>query len=236
MKEFRSLSKLTEEIKQMEQRIEKFKKHMNIQLERMDKKTSVASVAISELKSRMHLLETTLETSLDYDPHKDLPTWIFPGELVELNSPENDVLFCEEQEELGTPNEQHWTEEDLAIGGEPQGSRDNIPRGLSSPRRYIPGGAEGSNSSQSSITTEEEETVEEGLARFFDNPSYRAADPALQQPEEPEEDWGDTPPVLIPIPITLGPPPQTVRALKRQRYLQRRRERMRQDEWEGEQS
>ena len=86
---------------------------------------------------------------------------------------------------------------------------------MSPPRRYIPGGAEGSDSSQSSITTEGEETVEEGLARFFDNPSYRAADPALQWPVEPEEDWGDTPPVLIPIPITPGPPPQTVRALKR---------------------
>ena len=204
---------------------------MNIQLERMDKKTSVASVTISELKSRMHLLETALETSLDYDPHEDQPLWMLPGELVELNSPENDILFHEEQEEeLEPPNEWHRIEEGLAIGGEPQGRRDNIPQRLSPPRRYIPGGAEGSNSSQSSITTEEEETVEEGLARFFDNPSYRAANPALQQPEEPEEDWGDTPPVLIPIPITPGSPPQTVRASKRQRYLQRRRERRRQDE------
>ena len=107
---------------------------------------------------------------------------------------------------------------------------------MSSPRRYTPGGAEGSDSSQSSIVTEGEEIVEEGLVRFFDNPSYRAADPVLQQPVEPEEDWGDTPPVLIPIPITPGPPPQTVRAIKRQQYLQRRRERRRQDEWEGHQN
>ena len=55
---------------------------------------------------------------------------------------------------------------------------------------YIPGGAERSDSSRSSDSTGEEETVEEGLARFFDNPSYRATDPVLQQPEEPEEDWG----------------------------------------------
>ena len=101
---------------------------------------------------------------------------------------------------------------------------------------YIPGGAERSDSSRSSNSTGEEETVEEGLARFFSNPSYRATDPVLQQPEEPEEDWGDTPPVLIPIPITPGPPPQTTRAIKRQRYLQRRRERKRQDEWEGNQN
>ena len=118
---------------------------------------------------------------------------------------------------------------------EPQGGRDNMPRRLSPPRRYIPGGAEGSDSGQSS-TTAEEENVEEGLARFFDNPSYRATDPALQQSEEPEEDWGDTPPVLIPIPITPGPLPQTAKASKRQRYLQRRRERRRQDEWEGDQN
>ena len=105
---------------------------------------------------------------------------------------------------------------------------------MSPPGGYIPGGA--SDSSQSSTTTDGEETVEERLAGFFDNPSYRAADPALQQPVEPKEDWGDTPPGLLPIPITPGPPPQTVRALKRQRYLQRRRERRRQDEWEGDQS
>ena len=81
-----------------------------------------------------------------------------------------------------------------------------------------------------------EETVGEGLAQFFDNPSYRAADPTLQQPVEPEEDWGNIPPVLLPIPIASEPPPQTARVLKRLRYLQRRRERRRQDEWEGDHS
>ena len=177
-----------------------------------------------------------MEINLDFDPHTDQPLWAFPGELVELNTPGDDVLFCEEPEELGTPNEQQQMGEDLAIGGESQENWDNIHQRLSPPRRYIPGGAEGSDSSQSSITTEREETVEEGLARFFNNPSYRAADPALQRLVEPGEDWGDTPPVLLPIPITPEPPPQTVRALKRQRYLQRRRERRRQDEWEGVQS
>ena len=189
---------------------------MNTQLERMDKKTSVASVTISELKSRVYILETAMETNLDFDPHADQPSWAFPGELVELNTLEIDISFREEQEELGPSNEQQQTGEDLAIGGEPQEHRDNIPQRLSSPRRYIPGGAKGSDSSQSSITTEGEEIVEEGLARFFDNPSYRAVNPALQRPVELEEDWGDTPPVLIPITITPGPPPQTVRALKRQ--------------------
>ena len=215
IKTYQALLKLPEEMKRLQQRMEKLKKHVNIQLERMDKKSSVASVTISELKSRVHLLETAMETNLDFDPHADQPPWVFPGELVELNTPENDVLFREEPEELGLPNEQQQTGEDLAIGGESQENQDNIHQRLSPPRRYIPGGAEGSDSSQSSITTEGEETIEEGLARFFDNPSYRAADPALRQPAEPEEDWGDTPPVLIPIPITPGPPPQTVRALEK---------------------
>ena len=236
IEEFRLLSKLPEEIKQLQQRMKKLKKHMNTQLERMDKKTSVASVTISELKSRVYILETAMETNLDFDPHADQPSWAYPGELVELNTSEIDVLFHEEQEELGPPSEQQQTGEDLATGGEPQKYRDNVPQRLSPPGRYVPGGAEGSDSSQSSITTEGEETVEEGLARFFNNPSYQAADPALQRPVEPEEDWEDTPPVLVPIPITPEPPPQTVRALKRQRYLQRRRERRRQDEWEGDQS
>ena len=127
-------------------------------------------------------------------------------------------------------------EADLAIGGELRENQDNTHRRLSPPRMYILGGAEGSDSSRSSNSTGEEETVEEGLARFFSNPSHRATDPVLQQPEEPEEDWGDTPPVLIPIPITPRPPPQTTRAIKRQRYLQRRRERKRQNEWEGNQN
>ena len=179
-KEFRSLTELPEEIKQLQQRMEKFKKHVNTQLERMDKKTSVASVTISELKSRVHMLETSMETNLDFDPHTDQPSWAFPGELVELNTPEIGILFREEQEELKPSNEQRRAGEDLAIGGEPQEYQDNMSRKLSSPRRYIPGGAEESDSSKSSVVTEGEEIVEEGLAQFFENPSYRAADPVLQ--------------------------------------------------------
>ena len=88
---------------------------------------------------------------------------MFPGDIVEINAPEDDVSFREEQEEPGPPNDQQQTGEDLAIGGELQGNRDNTPQRLSPPRRYIPGGAEGSDSSQSSTTTNGEETVEEGL-------------------------------------------------------------------------
>ena len=173
-------------------------------------------VTISELRSQMHGLAVTLEANFDDIPPSDQPLWIFPGDIVEINAPEDDLLFREEREESETPNDQQRTGEYLAIEGELQENRGNTPQRLSPPRRYIPGGAERSVSSQSSTTTDGEETVEERLAGFFDNPSYRAADPALQQPVEPEEDWGDTPPGLLPIPIIPGPPPQTVRALKRQ--------------------
>ena len=104
--EFRLLTELPEEIKQLQQWMEKFKKHVNTQLERMDKKTSVASVTISELKSRVHILETSMETNLDFDPHADQPLWAFPGELEVLNTPEINILFCEEQEGLEPSNEQ----------------------------------------------------------------------------------------------------------------------------------
>ena len=161
---YQALLKLPEEMKQLQQRMEKLKKHVNTQLERTDKKTSVTSVTISELRSQVHGLAATLEANLDYIPLPDQPSWVFPGDIVEINAPEDNISFHEEQEEPGPPNDQQQTGEDLAIGGELQGNRDNTPQRLSSPRRYIPGGAEGSDSSQSSITTDGEETVEEGLA------------------------------------------------------------------------
>ena len=161
---YQALLKLPEEMKQLQQRMEKLKKHVNTQLERTDKKTSVTSVTISELRSQVHGLAATLEANLDYIPLPDQPSWVFPGNIVEINAPEDDVLFHEEQEEPGPPNDQQQTGEDLAIGGELQGNWDNTPQRLSPPRRYIPGGAEGSDSSQSSTTTDGEETVEEGLA------------------------------------------------------------------------
>ena len=97
MEEFRILSKITEEIKQMQQQILQFRKRMNTQLERVDKKTSVALVNISELRTHMHLLEAALETNLDYDPHEDQPMWMSLEELVELNPPEDNVSLHEEQ-------------------------------------------------------------------------------------------------------------------------------------------
>ena len=104
---------------------------------------------------------------------------------------------------------------------------------MSSPGRHIPAGAEGGDSSFSSTPNDEEVPLEEELAQYFSNPAYQAHNPALLEPVEPEEDWGDTPPVLLPIPITPRQPPLVSGIEKRQRFLQRRRERRRQHEWEG---
>ena len=92
---YQALLKLPEEMKQLQQRMEKLKKHVNIQLERTDKRTSVTSVTISELRSQVHGLAAILEANFDDIP-PDQPSWVFPGDIVEINAPEDDILFREE--------------------------------------------------------------------------------------------------------------------------------------------
>ena len=229
---YQALLKLPEEVRQLQWEMEKLKKHVNIHLERTNKKTSITSVTISEIRSQIHRLEAMIEGNFEHIPEPDQPSWVFPGDIVQIHAPNDDTLFREQFEEQVPFNGHQQQEEDSATGGQPQEEQDNTPQRLSPIRQYIPAGAEGSESSPSSSTCDEEETAEEGLALFFDNPSYRAANPALLNPIEPEEDWGDTPPGLLPLPIAPGPPPPTSRFEKRQRYLQRRRERRRQNDWE----
>ena len=229
---YQVLLKLPEEMRQLQQKMDKLMKHVNIHLERTDKKTSVTWVTISDIRSQIHRLEATIEGNFEHIPEPDQPSWVFPGDIAQIHAPENDTLLCEEFEEQVPFNEHQQQDEDSATGGQPQEEQDNTPQRLSPIEQYIPAGTEGGESSPSSSTYDEEETAEEELARFFDNPSYRAANPALLNPIEPEEDWGDTPPGLLPIPIAPGPPPPTSRFEKRQRYLQRRRERRRQNDWE----
>ena len=217
---YQTLLKLPEEVRQLQQEMEKLKKHVDIHLERTDKKTSVTSVTISEIRSQIHRLETTIEGNFEHIPEPDQPSWMFPGDIVEIHALEDDILFHEESEGQMPSNGHQQREEDSATGGEPWEEQDNTPQRLSPVRQYIPAGAEGGEPSLSSSTCDEEETVEEELARYFDNPSYRAANPALLNPIEPEEDWGDTPPVLLPLQISQGPSPPTSRIEKRQRYLQ----------------
>ena len=232
IEKYQTLLKLPEEVRQLQLRMEKLKKHVDTHQERTDKKTSVTSVTISEIRSQIHRLETTIEGNFEHIPEPDKPSWVFPGDIVDIHAPEDDILFHEEHDRQIPSNDHQQREEDSTAGGELQKEQDNIPHGLSPPRQYIPAGAEGGESNLSSSTCDEEETVEEELARYFSNPSYGAANPALLEPIDPEEDWGDTPPVLLPLQISQGPSQPTARFEKRQRYLQRRRERRRQSEWE----
>ena len=216
---YQTLLKLSEEVKQlqlgMEMRIEKLKKHVNTHLERIDKKTSVASVTVSEIRSQIHRLENTMEGNFEHIPQPDNPSWVFPGDIVELHAPEDDIIFHDEGDSEIPPDRHQQQEESLITSGEIQEEQGNIPHGLSPPRQYIPAGAEGNETNSSPSTCDEEETVEEGLAHYFSNPSYRAANPALLEPRYSEEDWGDVPPVLLPLQTPQEPPQPTARFEKK---------------------
>ena len=140
---YQTLLKLPEEVRQLQREMEKLKKHVDIHLERTDKKTSVTLVTISEIRSQIHRLETTIERNFEHIPELDQTSWIFPGDIVEIHVPEEDILFHGEHDGQVPSNEHQQQEEDLATGGELRQNQDNIPCGLSPPRRYIPAGAEG---------------------------------------------------------------------------------------------
>ena len=231
IEKYQALLKLPEEVRQlqlgMETKMEKLKGHVNMHFERMDKKTSIASVTMSEIRSQIHRLENTIEGNFEHIPEPDSSSWVFPGDIVELHAPEDDIIFHDEGDSETPPNRQQQQEE----SGEIQEEHGNIPHGLSPPRQYIPAGAEGDETNSSTSTYEEEETVEEGLANYFSNPSYRAANPDLLEPVDSEENWGDVLPVLLPLQTPQELPQPAARFEKRQRYLQRRRERRRQNWW-----
>ena len=161
---YQALLKLPAEMRQLQQEMEKLKKHVNIHLERTDKKTSITSVTISEIRSQIHQLEATIEGNFEHIPEPDQPSWVFPGNIVQIHAPENDTLFCEEFVEQVPFNKHQQQDEDSATGGQPREEQDNTPQRLSPIRQYIPVGAEGGESSPSSSTCDEEETAEEGLA------------------------------------------------------------------------
>ena len=205
IEKYQALLRLPEEVRQfqlgMQVKVEKLKRHVNMHLERMEKKTSIASVTISEIRSQMHRLGSAIEGNYEQIPEPDSPSWVFPGDIVELHAPEDDIIFHDESDQIPT-NKQQQQEENPTISGEIQEEHGNIPHGLSLPRQYISAGAEGDETNSSTSTYEEEETVEEGLANYFSNPSYRAANPDLLDPVDSEEDWGDVPPVLLPLRTT----------------------------------
>ena len=92
---YQTLLKLPEEVRQLQWEMEKLKKHVDTHLERTDKKTSVTSVTISEIRSQIHKLETTVEGNFEHIPEPHQPSWVFPGYIVEIHAPEDDTLFQE---------------------------------------------------------------------------------------------------------------------------------------------
>ena len=79
---YQILLKLPEEVRQLQLQMEKLKKHVDTHLERTDKKTSVTLVTISEIRSQVHRLETTIEGNFEHIPEPDQPSWVFPGDLL----------------------------------------------------------------------------------------------------------------------------------------------------------
>ena len=134
---YQALLELPKEIRQMRQEMEKLKKHVNSQLERIGKKTSVTSVTISEIRSQVHKLEAVIEGNFDHIPEPDRSSWVFPGEIVKLQTSEEEGLFHDTHEESLPSNEYLQQEENSATGGELQMNQNDVPHGLSSPRRYL---------------------------------------------------------------------------------------------------
>ena len=95
---YQTLLKLPEEVRQLQWEMEKLKKHVDTHLERTDKKTSVTSVTISEIRSQIHRLEATIEGNFEHIPEPDQPSWVFPGDIVEIHAPEEDILFHGERD------------------------------------------------------------------------------------------------------------------------------------------
>ena len=88
----------------MEMKMEKLKKHVNTHLERVDKKTSITSVTMSEVRSQIRRLENTMEDNLEHIPEPENPSWVFPGDIVELHAPEDDTIFHDQGNGETPPN------------------------------------------------------------------------------------------------------------------------------------
>ena len=132
IEKYQTLLKLPEEVRQLQLRMEKLKKHVNTHLERIDKKTSVTSVTVSEIRSQIHRLETTMEGNFEHIPKPDKPSWVFPGDIVELHAPEDDILFYEECDSQISSNGHQQQGEGSTTGGELWEEQDNLSSSLDS--------------------------------------------------------------------------------------------------------
>ena len=189
----------------------------------MDRRANTTLVTVSEIRSHVHKIEGAVEEDCEKMPESDYLSWTFPEDIVELHAPEDDVIFHDESDNETTMS-RGQQQENSTTDSTSQKGHGNIPHGLSPPGQYVPAGAEGDDAISSSSSYGEEETVEEGLASYFSNPSYRAANPELLDPVNLEEDWGDASPTPLPPQSPHKIPQQPPRSEKRQRYLQRKRE------------
>ena len=99
IEKYQTLLELPREMRQLrlgiEMKMEQLKKHVNTHLERLDKKTT--SVTISEVRSQIHRLENTMEDHLGHIPEPDNPSWVFPGDIVHLNAPDDYTIFHDQR-------------------------------------------------------------------------------------------------------------------------------------------
>ena len=180
-------SKLNEQINQVKQQTSKH-------LDRIDRQAITTYTTISEIKSQIHKIESSLEGQNLLTEQSERQGFIFPEDIVELHAPDSDENFHSEEEATTTVTgiEERQTQQPIP---EQSTSRGHTINGSSSETNYIPAGAELQNSIASSegSVSDSEAMVEEGKARFFDNPSYRAGNPELQTPvdHEVEENWDE---------------------------------------------
>ena len=108
IEKYQTLLELPREMRQlrlgMEMKMEQLKKHVNTHLERLDKKTTLTSVTISEVRSQIHRLENIMEDHLGHMPEPDNPSWVFPGDIVHLNAPEDYTTFHDQSNDETPPN------------------------------------------------------------------------------------------------------------------------------------
>ena len=108
IEKYQALLDLPREMRQlrlgMEMKMEQLKKHVNTHLERLDKRTTLTSVTISEVRSQLHRLENTMEDHLGHMPEPENPSWVFPGDIVHLDAPDDYTTFHDQSNDVTPPN------------------------------------------------------------------------------------------------------------------------------------
>ena len=183
-------SKLNEQIDQVKHQTSKH-------LDRIDRQAITTYTTISGKKSQIHKIESSLEGQNLLTKQPERQGFVLPEDIIGLHTPDSDEIFNSEEETTTTVTgiEERQTQQPIP---EQSTNRGDIINGSSSETNHIPAGAEPEDSTASSqrSVSDSEATVEEGIARFFDNLSYRAGNPELQTPvdHKVEENWDDNTP------------------------------------------